>query len=50
MDIFIKFNSAFYEKGLIMRSHREIAINYLKSQFIWDILSLLPILSNAFNE
>jgi hypothetical protein len=43
LDIFVNFNSAFYdEEYIIVESRKVIAREYLQSWFIIDILSIIP--------
>ncbi|EGR29530.1 hypothetical protein IMG5_154180 [Ichthyophthirius multifiliis] len=40
-DILIKFNTAYYKKGLVETSRYQICKNYLKNQFAFDLFILL---------
>lgn len=41
IDILINFNTGFYCKGELVKKRKSIALNYLKTQFLWDMLSLI---------
>lgn len=51
-DIFLKFFSAFYEKGLLIENKSLIIKNYWRSSFFSDLLTFLSVLHNAlgFND
>ena len=42
IDILITFNTGFCEKGMIIMNRKQIAINYLKKWFVFDLLSTIP--------
>jgi hypothetical protein len=43
VDIFVSFNTAFYDEGyLIVDNRKEIALEYLRSWFIIDMLAVIP--------
>lgn len=43
VDIFVNFNTAFYEQEYeLVTSRKEIALNYLKSWFLLDFVSIIP--------
>ncbi|KAM3133635.1 hypothetical protein pb186bvf_014322 [Paramecium bursaria] len=42
LDILISFNTTFYDKGVVIHDRKKIALNYLSSWFILDILSSFP--------
>lgn len=42
-DIFLNFNTSYYEKGELIQSRLEISKNYLKNNFFKDIISLIYI-------
>ena len=42
IDILITFNTGFCEKGIIIMNRKQIAINYLKKWFVFDLLSTIP--------
>ena len=42
-DIIVNFNTGYYRKGYLIVSRRQIAVNYIKSSFIYDFLSFLAI-------
>lgn len=44
LDIVIKFNSAFFSRGTLVRSRIEIARSYLKSEFLLDLATILAFL------
>ncbi|CAG9323800.1 unnamed protein product [Blepharisma stoltei] len=43
LDIIVKFNTASYSKGHIIKTRLEIAKKYLKSWFLYDIITSIPI-------
>jgi hypothetical protein len=38
--------SGYYDKGLLITDRKQIAMNYIKNLFFFDILFLMPILLN----
>ena len=42
VDIFLNFNTAYFEKGRIHDSRKEIWIRYLKTWFLLDLITMLP--------
>ena len=42
VDIFVQFNTGFYNKGNLVRNRKEIVINYLKTWFILDLMASFP--------
>lgn len=42
MDILITFNTAFYNRGLIVLNRKEIAKSYMKFWFWLDLISSFP--------
>lgn len=59
LDILVTMNTAYYEKGELITKRETMIINYLKTQFLWDILSLiflfeeildLPLFSNEISS
>ena len=43
IDIFVNFNSAYYENDKLIDDRRKIVFNYLTGWFIIDLLAMLPI-------
>jgi hypothetical protein len=43
-DIFNRFITGFYDKGVIIRDKESIALYYLKGWFFYDIIGLIPII------
>lgn len=41
LDIVLKFKTSFYEYGVIVKNNKKIALNYLKTSFLADFLSVL---------
>jgi len=42
LDIFINFNTGYYDKGLLVMERKRIAINYLKGWFWIDLIASFP--------
>lgn len=42
-DMIVNFNTGYYRKGYLIVSRRQIAVNYIKSSFVYDFLSFLAI-------
>ena len=43
LHIIITLNTAFYDKGRVNYNRKNILINYIKKDFILDIILLIPI-------
>ena len=50
IDVILKFKTGFYEDGTLVFKHKKIAKNYLKNDFIVDILGVLSIMLNMILE
>ena len=50
LDIFMNFNTAYYNKGELIYDRRKIVQNYIKKYFLSDILSLLYIFLKIFHS
>ena len=48
IDIFINFNTGYYDKGTLVSDRVKISKKYLRTSFIFDGISLIPIISDAF--
>lgn len=48
IDIFINFNTGFYYKGTLVSDRVKISKKYLRTSFIFDGISLIPIFCDAF--
>ena len=44
LQIFLNFNTGFYKNGQIIMKRVQIILNYLKTRFLLDIISLSPLL------
>lgn len=44
LDIPINMNTGFYDKGVLIQSRRLIFTSYLKKNYMYDILSIVPLL------
>lgn len=42
VDFFTQFNTAFYSKGILVTNRKIIALNYLSSWFILDLVASFP--------
>lgn len=42
LDIFVQFNTGFYQQGKLINNRREIIINYTKSWFLIDLVASFP--------
>ncbi len=42
VDILLKFNKSFYNKGDLITNKRKIIKNYIKGEFIWDFIVIAP--------
>lgn len=48
IDILIKFKTAYYEKGLLVKDKHKIIITYLSQHFLYDILGFFPVFIDAY--
>ena len=46
MDVFKGFNTAFYEKGMLIDDRRSIVKSYLKNGFPFDFLTGISVMAN----
>lgn len=44
IDIFLNFNSSYYENGVIVNKNKKIIKNYLNKDFIYDLIGLLGLI------
>ena len=42
LDIFKELITGYYNKGIIIKDHKELAINYFEKYLIYDLLSIVP--------
>jgi hypothetical protein len=42
IEIFMNFNTAYYSEGMIHENRKKIINNYLKGDFFWDIIVVIP--------
>ncbi len=42
LDILVCFNTAFYDKGLVVTERKLIALNYLRTWFVLDFMTSIP--------
>lgn len=42
IDFFLNFNTGYFYKGVLIMNRKQIAINYLKKWFIFDLLASFP--------
>ena len=53
-DIIINFNTGYYNKGTLIISRKSLAKHYIKSSFLFDVISFIPIFLEfkkiGFNE
>jgi hypothetical protein len=45
-DVIKGFNTAFYFKGETIIDRKQVAVNYLKTRFIYDLLSLISMITS----
>ncbi|CAD8194623.1 unnamed protein product [Paramecium pentaurelia] len=48
IDIIIKFFTAYYSKGQIHKSHKDIFRNYARYELWWDLLIAIPFILSSF--
>ena len=42
MDVLLKFFTAYYEKGILVNDRKQIFLNYLRKESLWDLIVLVP--------
>ncbi|KAL4504038.1 hypothetical protein ABPG72_022668 [Tetrahymena utriculariae] len=47
-DMIVTFNTAIIEKGNVNQNRVSVAIKYIKGNFVWDMLGLIPFMINYF--
>ncbi|KAL4473723.1 hypothetical protein ABPG74_022587 [Tetrahymena malaccensis] len=47
-DMIFTFNTAIIEKGNVNQNRVSVAIKYIKGNFVWDVLGLIPFMINYF--
>lgn len=47
IDIIFNFNTAYYSKGLIMKSRLKIAKHYIRTALAWDLIIVVPFLFSS---
>ncbi|CAD8198939.1 unnamed protein product [Paramecium pentaurelia] len=48
-EIIINFNTAYYDKGLMHEDRKSIVKHYLKDNFFWDLIVVIPFLMSNMN-
>ncbi|CAD8106695.1 unnamed protein product [Paramecium sonneborni] len=48
-EIIINFNTAYYDKGLMHEDRKSIVKHYLKDNFFWDLVVVIPFLMSNMN-
>lgn len=48
-EVLVNFNKAFYKDGIIYDKRMRIANNYLRSDFVMDLLLFIPYLIKNYN-
>lgn len=43
-EILLNFNTAYYDKGLMHEDRRSIIKHYVKGNFFWDLIVIIPFL------
>ena len=46
-DIILNFNTAYYSKGVIKKSRLKIAKHYIKTNFAWDLITVIPFMLSS---
>lgn len=41
-DLFLNFNTAFYQQGVMIKGRKQIALNYFKKWFWLDLIATIP--------
>ena len=49
-DIILNLNTAYYSKGVYIMERQKILLNYIKSTFFLDIITVLPFMIAYFTE
>ena len=44
IDILVNFNVGYFKRGMCIMNRREICLRYLKTSFICDLLSIVPLI------
>jgi len=44
LEIVFNFNTAYYHKGMIHKDRKEIFKQYIKTNFLWDLIVVIPFL------
>jgi potassium voltage-gated channel Eag-related subfamily H protein 5 len=42
MEVAINFNTSYYEEGLIHEERSKIIQHYIRGDFLWDLVVILP--------
>ncbi|CAK87690.1 unnamed protein product (macronuclear) [Paramecium tetraurelia] len=48
-EIILNFNTAYYDKGLMHEDRKSIVKHYLKENFFWDLIVVIPFLISNLN-
>ncbi|CAD8179921.1 unnamed protein product [Paramecium pentaurelia] len=48
-EIILNFNTAYYDKGLMHEDRKSIVKHYLKENFFWDLIVVIPFLMSNLN-
>ncbi|CAD8120838.1 unnamed protein product [Paramecium sonneborni] len=48
-EIIINFNTAYYDKGLMHEDRKSIVKHYLKDNFFWDLVVVIPFMMSNMN-
>jgi len=48
-EILINFNTAYYDKGLMHEDRKSIVKHYIKGNFFWDLVVVIPFLMSNLN-
>ena len=49
MEVFLNFNTAFYDMGVIHTARKRIIKHYIRGNFFSDVLVTLPLMMSSFN-
>ncbi|CAD8196983.1 unnamed protein product [Paramecium pentaurelia] len=49
VEIILNFNTAYYDKGLMHEDRKSIVKHYLKHNFFWDLIVVIPFLISNLN-
>ena len=47
-DIILKFITAYYQNGILVKNSQKIFWNYISSHFVYDFLSIIPIFIQSY--